>query len=158
MTKQKIITKSAKQTEVLGESLGKSLKGGEIIELSSDLGGGKTTFTRGLAKGLGVNANITSPSFVVSKVYQGDLLELHHYDFYRLGDIGIMSQELQEVIDNIENVTVIEWASGAHDLLPRDRLLRIELLALDNEKSREIVLDFPADTKYLKEYIGAKKC
>ena len=81
-----------------------------IIELIGDVGTGKTTFTRGLAKGLGVKNPITSPSFTISKSYAlptgGHLI---HYDFYRLPDPGLMADDLQENLTNPKNIIIIEW-------------------------------------------------
>ena len=89
---------SAEATELLGERLGKSLRGGEVIELVSDLGGGKTTFVRGLARGAGSHDKVASPTFTISKTYVTDGYEIHHFDFYRLNDAGIVADELAEVV------------------------------------------------------------
>jgi len=80
----RITSESPEATEQLAEAIGRRLTGGEVIELVSDLGGGKTTFVRGLARGLGSADVVSSPTFTVSKVYKADKLELHHFDFYRL--------------------------------------------------------------------------
>jgi len=148
---RKIATKSPEETEHVGKTLAANLKGGEIIELSSDLGGGKTTFTKGLARGLGVKQNVTSPTFVISKIFKGSIFELHHYDFYRLGDIGVMSEELQEVLENEANITVIEWAGDAHKLLPENRLVRIELFPQENKTDRELVITLSKGQEYILE-------
>ena len=70
-----------------GQELGNSLKGGEVIELIGDVGAGKTTFTKGLAKSLGITDEIQSPTFTISRVYEGTKNNLVHYDFncYRMG-------------------------------------------------------------------------
>ena len=94
-----------------------------VIELVGDVGAGKTTFTRGLAKGLGVNEPVTSPSFTISKSYPlpagGNLI---HYDFYRLSDPGLMADDLRENLENPENVIVIEWGTSIADLLPENKI------------------------------------
>ena len=151
----KITSSSSNATESLGETIGKSLKGGEIIELSSDLGGGKTTFVKGLARGLGVHGGVSSPTFVVSKIYSGTELELHHYDFYRLGELGIMSEEIQEVIENTNNVTAVEWGEKAHTLFPPGRLIQIEIKLSDDENVRDIVLTLPTRMDGLMSASGA---
>ena len=90
-----------------------------VIELIGDVGAGKTTFVRGLAQGLGLQEPITSPSFTISKSYalpNGQTLV--HYDFYRLPDPGIMSEDLTESINNPNTITVVEWADSVADLLP----------------------------------------
>ena len=100
-----------------------------VIELIGDVGAGKTTFVRGLAKGLGIKEPISSPSFVISKTYalplnRGNLV---HYDFYRLSDPGIMSDDLQENLENPKNIIVIEWGESIANILPKNRIkLHIE--------------------------------
>ena len=143
MTTHTYITHSAHETEELGARIATMLSGGEIIELTSDLGGGKTTFTRGLARGLGISGDITSPTFVVSKVYSGTELELHHYDFYRLGELGIMSEEIREVMDNDHAITVVEWAGESRNLFPRQRLIGITITPMAEESGREVTITVP---------------
>ena len=92
-----------------------------VIELVGDVGAGKTTFTRGLAKGLGVTEPVTSPSFTISKSYackNGKILT--HYDFYRLNDPGIMSEDLSENLNSKNHIVVIEWGESISDLLPQN--------------------------------------
>lgn len=109
--------------KLLGENLGRLLIGGEMIELIGDVGAGKTTFTKGLAKGLMIDEDVQSPSFTISRVYDArDNLRLAHYDFYRLDDAGIMTHELAEAIDDASTVTVVEWADAAKSVLPSERL------------------------------------
>lgn len=94
-----------------------------VIELVGDVGAGKTTFARGLAKGLGIKEPITSPSFTISKSYAlkngGRFI---HYDFYRLSDPGIMTEDLQENLTNPQNIILIEWGESVTDLLPKNHL------------------------------------
>lgn len=118
-----IEVKSEQQTRDLGEKLGKLLRGGETIELSGDVGAGKTTFVKGLARGLSVDEDVQSPSFTISRVYDArDNLRLAHYDFYRLNDAGIMADELTETTADPETVTIIEWADIVEGVLPSHRL------------------------------------
>lgn len=106
-----------------GASLGALLTGGIVIELIGDVGAGKTTLTKGIAAGLGVQDNVQSPSFTISQVYEArDNLQLAHYDFYRLKDAGIMQDELSEVVHDPQIITVIEWAEIVEGVLPDDRL------------------------------------
>src|SRR4051812_49402655 len=94
-----------------GARLGALLQGGEVIELIGDVGAGKTTLTKGIATGLGVDEDVQSPSFTISRVYDTPSeLRLSHYDFYRLQDAGIMADELRETISDPRGVTIIEWA------------------------------------------------
>lgn len=115
----KINSTSSEQTEQLGENLGKALKGGEVIELVSDLGGGKTTFVRGLARGAGSDNKVASPTFTISKVYDCSKFQIHHFDFYRLHEAGVVAEELAEVIDDPKIVVVIEWADVVQHVLPK---------------------------------------
>jgi len=115
--------KSEVEMKALGARLGALLRGGESIELSGDVGAGKTTFVKGLAVGLAIDEDVQSPSFTVSRVYDArDGLQLAHYDFYRLQDAGIMANELDEVIRDDSVVTVVEWADIVEGVLPAERL------------------------------------
>lgn len=125
------------------KSLGASLRSAEktkVIELIGDVGAGKTTFTRGLALGLGISEPITSPSFNISKRYAfGQNRELIHYDFYRLDDPGLMSFELAEALQEPSAIIVIEWAGTVANLLPVNRL-KIEFKILP-DGSRELTFN-----------------
>ena len=121
-----ISTSGSADTQAVAGRLARLLNGGEMIELTSDLGGGKTTFVQGLASGLGYDGEVTSPTFTLShalKLPGGK--ELHHYDFYRLGSSGVVGDELAEDLQDPGIITVVEWAGLVRDLLPADRL-RIE--------------------------------
>lgn len=108
-----------------------------VIELVGDVGTGKTTFTRGLAKGLGVKEEITSPSFTISKSYAcKNGKTLVHYDFYRLNDPGLMSEDLSENINNPNNIVVIEWSDTIKDLLPKNHTTIT--INYNDDNSREI--------------------
>ncbi|HSX02030.1 MAG TPA: tRNA (adenosine(37)-N6)-threonylcarbamoyltransferase complex ATPase subunit type 1 TsaE [Candidatus Saccharimonadia bacterium] len=116
------------------------MQGGEVIELSSDLGGGKTTFVQGLAHSLGYHGEVTSPTFTLSQIYPlKSGLELHHYDLYRLQSSGIVGREVTENMGALGVVTIIEWAGVLGKELPTDRL-RIELEVV-GETSRRLVFE-----------------
>jgi tRNA threonylcarbamoyladenosine biosynthesis protein TsaE len=143
MTWQTSSTSSA-DTERIGELLGKLLKGGEVIELRADLGGGKTTFTRGLAAGLGSDNKVASPTFTLSKVYEGhNDLKIHHFDFYRLNDPGIVADQLAESINDEKVITIVEWSDIVQDVLPDDRLTIEFKLTENSEDERLITLTYP---------------
>ncbi len=111
---------SKEETQALAEKLGAQLVGGEVFELIGDVGAGKTTFVKGLAKGLAIDDDVQSPSFTISRTYDArDGLQLFHYDFYRLQDPGIMANELQEVVNDSAAITVIEWADIVEGVLPK---------------------------------------
>ena len=108
---------------VFAEKIGRSLQGGEVFELIGDIGAGKTTFTKGLAKGLLISDDVQSPSFTISRVYEArNSLQLAHYDFYRLDDPGIMANEIADLVNDPTTVTVIEWADVVDGVLPEDRI------------------------------------
>lgn len=121
-----------------GQNFAQKLQFPAIIELVGDVGAGKTTFTRGLAQGLGITEPITSPSFTISKSYAlpsgGNLV---HYDFYRLPDPGLMADDLSENLHNPKNVVVIEWGESIAELLPKNHY-KIEIRYTDN--GREVIL------------------
>ena len=102
------------------------------IELVGDVGAGKTTFTKGLARGLEIAEEITSPTFTISKVYENSRgQKLVHYDFYRLENPGIMVEDLFENLQDPHTVTVIEWADTVSEILPANHL-RLEILINDD--------------------------
>ena len=105
-----------------GKEIGSNLEDNSVLELIGDVGAGKTTFTKGLALGLGVLETVQSPTFTISRVYEGDNLTLSHYDFYRLNDYGIMKMELAENLSDSQNITVVEWAGELADILPEKHL------------------------------------
>ena len=151
-TEQTWQTKSTSLEEALrlAEQIGHNLRGGEVIELISDLGGGKTTFTRGLARGIGSEDAVHSPSFTISNQYTSNNLTIHHFDFYRLMEPVIMREELSEILDDPKAVAVIEWGDIVSDVLPIDRItIRISALA---ESERDIVIQVPKEKAYLLEF------
>lgn len=137
-----------------------------VFELIGDVGAGKTTFTRGLAEGLGVREPVTSPSFTISKRYAFPIPEksptsenccknhntfdtktsagqLIHYDFYRLDDPGIMRDELAEALAEPNSIIVVEWGSDIADLLPADKT-RLEItLREDGSRTVKIITNEP---------------
>src|SRR5687767_11856405 len=116
-----INSKSIEDTVELGKRLGERFKGGEVIELISDLGGGKTQLVRGMAAGMGSTDQVQSPSFTISRVYKSDRLEFHHFDFHRLSEPGILQYELSELLGQPGQVVAVEWADTVADILPGDR-------------------------------------
>lgn len=149
----KLVIKSTSLNNTLkiAENIGRQLCGGEVIELISDLGGGKTVFAKGLAKGAGSDDLVSSPTFTISKVYNAPKFSIYHFDFYRLDDAGIVAQELAEVIDDNKAVAVIEWAGAVKDVLPKQRLtINIEQMSLNG---RQLTFIYPKKLSYLLEHI-----
>lgn len=131
-------------TQALARHLGEVLKGGEVLELTSDLGGGKTTFMKGVAKGMGVEDVVQSPTFTISQIHKAHKgLELHHFDFYRLHEPGVMRAELAESLQQPNAVVAIEWGDIVHDILPADRI-NISL-AVPIEETRVITITCPQE-------------
>lgn len=152
MNMKQIVTKSSADTEKLASQIGTRLKGGEFIELTSDLGGGKTTFVRGLARGAGSDDVVASPTFTVSKVYKTPKFEIHHLDFYRLGNnTGLISHELSELIDDPNVVIVVEWAEVLDDVMPESRV-KITIGKQDND-TRQITITTSPESEYIMEGI-----
>lgn len=144
-----ILSTSSEQTEQLAEAIGAKLRGGEVIELVSDLGGGKTTFTRGLARGAKSTEAVASPTFTISREYACPNFTIAHFDFYRLSEAGVMADELSEIIGDKAYVTVVEWGEIVHDVLPKARCtITISQTA---EGDRDIVCTYPASHAYMFE-------
>jgi len=135
------------KTEQIAERLASNLRGGEVIELVSDLGGGKTTFVRGLARGLGSPDHVSSPTFKISNVYKGQQLVLYHFDFYRLPEAGLVASELAEVIGLPGSVVVIEWGDVVKDVLPPEKLTVKLSVTADDE--RRLQFSYPDKLAYL---------
>ncbi len=117
----------------------------------SDLGGGKTTFVRGLAKGAGSADKVASPTFTINKVYDTSKFEIQHFDFYRLHEPGIIADELAEVTGDPKTVVVVEWADVVQHVLPAKRLTIT--LQLTPEGTRDMIFKGPESLKYLVEGI-----
>lgn len=142
-----IDSNSAEFSEEIARAIGSQLKGGEIIELVSELGGGKTTFTHGLVAGINSEDKVASPTFTISRVYEGEKLNIHHFDFYRLNDDELIKHELADVIKDHNNVVVIEWPELVKDVLPLDRLtVNFKYI---NENSRKLLFTYPKSLSYL---------
>ncbi len=134
----------------LGELLGSKLSGGEVIELRSDLGGGKTTFVQGLAKGLGSEEPATSPTFTLSQIHKcRGGLELHHFDFYRLSEPGIIADQLAESVTDKKVVTAIEWSDIVKDVLPSQHISVALEPTPNSSEEREITIQYPAKSAEL---------
>lgn len=123
----KVISHSEKETQKFAFDFAKKLKGGETIGLIGDLGAGKTAFVKGLANGLGIKKTITSPTFVVMKVYpvkHTTIKHLVHVDAYRVKTAtSLTAIGLEDYIKSNDSVVVIEWADLVKGFLPRKKIL-----------------------------------
>lgn len=131
-----IITNSALETMELGQKLANYLQPGDVVLLTGDLSGGKTTITKGIGKGLGVKRIINSPTFNIVKSYEGSNIILNHFDLYRLNGLN-NDFDLEEYFTP-NSICVVEWPHNVLELLPKEYLL-INLEDLGNDK-REITL------------------
>lgn len=118
-----VTTKGEEETIRLGEKIAKGLKPGDLVALSGDLGAGKTTLVKGIAKGLGVKdyRHVNSPSFVLVKEYKGKT-PLYHFDIYRLNNLKDIEDIGYEDYLGRRGVVVIEWAKKMGRILPKKYL------------------------------------
>ncbi len=135
--KIELISNSEAQTIQFGERLGRLLKKGNVIALSGELGSGKTYFTKGIAKGLGIPPDsVTSPSFTLVNEYEGRY-KLFHIDAYRLEKEDFLSAGLDEYLYK-DGITVMEWADRWPEILPEDTIwVKFEIL---DENKRKITI------------------
>ena len=158
---KKIITKSAKETQELGKILAKEIlaqlllvrqrangvgagKSAVVLGLQGDLGGGKTTFLQGFAKGLGIKEKILSPTFIIYrkfKILNSKFKYFYHFDCYRLkNEREILELGFKKIISDPKNIVVIEWAEKIKKVLPKSTIT-IKFDFIDKNK-REIVINF----------------
>jgi tRNA threonylcarbamoyladenosine biosynthesis protein TsaE len=117
---EKIETYGDKETYELGFKLGSQAFEGEIICLTGDLGTGKTVFAKGFAKGLGIEEEISSPTFTIIHEYESGRLPLYHFDVYRLSDISEMDEIGYEEYFFSKGVCLVEWGELFYDLFPKN--------------------------------------
>ena len=113
-------THNSKETYEIGFNMGKSAKAGDVYCLDGDLGVGKTVFTQGFAKGLGINEPINSPTFTIVQEYHEGRLPLYHFDVYRIGDITEMEEIGYEEYFYSEGVCLIEWGNLISEIMPEN--------------------------------------
>ena len=132
------ITNSPEETEALGEALGKVLQAGTVIAYKGDLGAGKTAFTRGLARGLGFQELVTSPTYTIVNEYLGGRLPLFHFDMYRLES----SDDLFDIgwEDYLERggVCAVEWSENVEDAMENAMVITIDKLG---DETRRITIE-----------------
>ena len=127
-------TNSAEETERLGQRLGETLRGGEVVAYLGELGAGKTAFTRGLARGLGISMRVTSPTYTIVNEYTGGRLPLFHFDMYRLGseeelfDIGWEDYLIRG------GVCAVEWSENVSGAMEDAITVRIEKTSDEGRK------------------------
>ena len=129
-------TNSEKETFELGKNLGEQAKAGQIFCLNGDLGVGKTVFTQGFAKGLGIEENVNSPTFTIRQVYEEGRIPLYHFDVYRIGNPEEMYEIGYEEYFFGEGVCLIEWSKLIEELIPE------EAINIEIDKNLEKGLDY----------------
>lgn len=115
---QIIETYSAQETFALGEEIGKNARPGQVYTLIGDLGVGKTVFTQGVAKGIGIVEPVNSPTFTIVQIYEGGRMPFYHFDVYRIGDVEEMEEIGYEDCFYGEGLCLIEWANLIEEILP----------------------------------------
>lgn len=114
-------TRSAGETFRVGKRLGEQAYPGQVFALNGDLGVGKTVFTQGLARGLGIEEPVSSPTFTIVQVYEEGRLPFYHFDVYRIGDVEEMDEVGFEDYVMGDGVSMIEWADLIREILPEKR-------------------------------------
>ena len=141
---KEVITNNYEETIEYGYKLGKLLSSGDVLLLAGDLGAGKTTFTKGIGKALGITRVINSPTFTIVKEYYGDY-PLYHLDLYRLDGLG-SDFDLEEYFES-DGITVCEWPNNVNEIIPNEYLL-IEIFRLEFDK--RMIRFTPKGSKYEK--------
>ena len=132
-------THSETETEAIGEALGRDIAPGAVIAFSGDLGAGKTAFTRGLARGLGITERVTSPTFTIVNEYEGGRLPLFHFDMYRLGSADELFDIGWEDYLGRGGVCAVEWSERVDEALTG--AVRIHIRRSGGESERVITIE-----------------
>ncbi len=141
-------TNSAGETFALGERMGRRGRPGQILALTGDLGVGKTVFTQGFARGLGVEDTVNSPTFTIVQEYDGGRLPFYHFDVYRILDICDMDEIGYEDYFYGRGVCLIEWGEVISSILPESTIwIRIEKDPAKGFDYRRITIDGDEEEK-----------
>lgn len=138
--KIELISKSANDTIEFGKSVARAVGVGSVISLVGDLGAGKTTFTKGVARGLGIMDNVTSPTFTILNEYSGEEKRLYHFDFYRIEDESeLVELGFEDYFPSTDGLTIVEWVEKAPSVLPK-QYYQVTFEKIDDDK-RKIVFE-----------------
>ncbi len=137
----KVVTNSPEETIEFAESIGKKLKGGDVVAYTGGLGAGKTTFTRGLSIGLGIGDMVTSPTFALVNEYRSNSsnITLCHFDMYRITNLPDLETTGFYDYMNDSNILAVEWSENISDVLP-DNTIYIKIKRL-SDSQREIEIN-----------------
>ena len=132
---KRFILKNEEDTAALGASIAEGLKPGAVIALTGDLGAGKTTLTKAVARALGVTETLTSPTFTIVQEYESGRMPVYHFDVYRVhGEDDLFELGFDDYLHG-KGVCLIEWADLIEDLLPEDAMrIRLEYGAHEDER------------------------
>ncbi len=137
-TSRELVAGSAEETEAAAAGLARHVRPGDLLLLSGEMGAGKTTFVRGLARGMGIAAEVTSPTFQLVRVYHGPI-QLAHADLYRISEAGELTDlGLDELLD--QGAVVVEWG----ERLQAVDAVRIDLIVLDDGRRRLRLREAPS--------------
>lgn len=136
---KKIVLKNLNDTEVFGKELAEGLVPGSVVAMTGDLGTGKTTLAKAVAKGLGVKEELSSPTFTVVREYRSGRLPLYHFDVYRVYDPDELFELGFDEYIHGNGVCLIEWADLIEDLLPSERV-DVKISFGENEDERTVEL------------------
>lgn len=138
--------RNEEETKTVAADLAKWLESGDVILLEGNLGAGKTTFTKGLAEGLGIKRVIKSPTYTIIREYLDGRLPLYHMDVYRLEETGGMDLGLEEYFEG-DGVSIIEWATFIPEDLPQE-YLQIKLMPVGEELMERELTFYPIGKRY----------
>lgn len=133
----KVIVENLEQTQKLAQEFADTLKIGDIVLLSGDLGAGKTTFTQFVFKHLGVEGIVNSPTFAVLKTYSAKGVTLNHFDTYRINTSEAIECGFDEVISSGDGITFIEWSENIKELLPSN-CIKINITLIGENRQFDI--------------------
>ena len=134
-----LLSHSPEETEDIGARLAETLKPGAVVAFTGDLGAGKTAFTRGLARGLGVPDRVTSPTFTIVNEYEGGRLPLFHFDMYRLGSADELFDIGWEDYLRRGGVCAVEWSENIAGALEPDAV-RVDIRRGSSDQERVITI------------------
>ncbi len=117
-----IETQGPDETFALGVKIGENARPGQVYTLNGDLGVGKTVFTQGVAKGLGIDEHVNSPTFTIVQIYEEGRMPFYHFDVYRIGDVSEMDEIGYEDCFYGDGICLIEWAELVEEIIPEDAI------------------------------------
>ena len=134
------ITHSPEETRALGRTLAQALQGGAVVAFTGDLGAGKTAFISGMARGLGIEERVTSPTFTIVNEYEGGRLPLFHFDMYRLGSADELFHIGWEDYLARNGVCAVEWSENVDEALDGDTI-RVDISRGEDDNTRIITIE-----------------